>query len=225
MNSRFNQHGRVRWGESKVKRLTAQTPLEIQFARAVRVVIDERTMARKPSGVAVAGAAEKDLSPAGRPARVGGARSQRDWSLLRFGKARPLARLMLRRERALRKKELAAGKHAGAMRGRGVKRRSLRSEFDEAEEQREEGGGGKRREVEVEETGSMLSDASTESPSETPAWDTAAARARTPVRAARNPSPPWQGDACVAIDCEMVLPLALQAEKTRLLGLQATRPH
>ncbi|KAJ1468383.1 ribonuclease H-like domain-containing protein [Baffinella frigidus] len=50
----------------------------------------------------------------------------------------------------------------------------------------------------------MLSDASTESPSETPAWDTAAARASTPVRAARNPSPPWQGDACVAIDCEMV---------------------
>ena len=142
------------------------------------------------------------LSPAGRPARVSGARSQRDWSLLRFGKARTLSRLMLRRERALRKKELAAGKNAGVLRGvlRGVKRRKLRAEFDEAEEKPET-------EVEVEETESMLSDASTESPSETPAWDTAAARASTPVRAARNPSPPWQGDACVCIDCEMVLPL------------------
>jgi len=168
-------------------------------------------MARKPSGVAAPGAAEKQRSPAGRPARVGGARSQRDWSLLRFGKARTLSRLMLRRERALRKKELAAGKHAGNLRGdlRGLQRRKLRVEFDEVEEHPE-------KEVEVEETESMLSDASTESPSETPAWDTAAARASTPVRAARNPSPPWQGDACVCIDCEMVLPFCASGEENAI---------
>jgi len=142
-------------------------------------------------------AAGMDLHPHASPFQVT-KRAEKRWSQLLHGRSRDVARLMLRRVRARAQRRRAKGSGNGALRE--VSHQSIAKCCSHSERKRSRSDA-----ADLEDTLSQLSEASTESaPSDVPAWESAAARACTPVRTARDPSPPCQDDAFVAIDCEMV---------------------